>query len=877
MISNDSTRAAWARRRAALVVIGALMTTGAGCASDPSSDDDADATPSEDTTAPTDTASGTDTSSLDVVETCTLTSEGAPCDDGDPCTVDDECAGGLCVGGASRACEDPSPCRTGRCEPGEGCVFEDVADGEACALPCFTAATCDAGVCVPDEGSAKSCPSAADPCVDRWSCDPTTGECTVPIFALEGATCDLDEDVCTLDACDGEGACVTTGAVQTCATQSANNPCWTYSCVKKTGCVRTTFVTGASCDDLNACTGNDSCVVNDQGQQGCLGEPLRIDDGNPCTNDACAAGTITHTPVDGVVCDVPDDLCVGTGLCAEGNCVAAPVVDCDDDDPCTDDACDPATGACTHQPGSEGESCDDGDSCTTGETCTSGVCQGGGVVPGCCGNGLCEDGELCGCADCEGEACDDGDVCVTGETCQPDGSCGGGTTLAVCCGDGVCAPEERCGCVADCDGESCDDGDDCTEGDVCTASGACLGAAKSCGDDDDCTADSCQGGACVNTPVCGPPGTLDPTFAEDGVALTTLARDAWMGAIHVDAAGRVVVTGELRFPAVHVAVRYTSDGSLDDSFGSGGVVQTNIGASNDAGLGSALLADGRIILSGHVAHNTAGLVALNGDGSLDTTFAASGVLASVKTEPTVWYDVVSDGSALFAAGAWNDDFVVQRVGLDGALTSAAWAHDFDAHDTLVRAALDDQGRLVAAGSTSGTATLFRIAVTRFDADGLDTSFGTDGTTTLGSGVSTNWLATDMALQSDGSVVVVGSRFGAESGAVFARLTPNGALDTSFGTGGFVDTGLKRALGVAGQPDDAIVVVGEHRPATSLDLAVARFGADGAPDTAFGTGGLASFDFGGNSDRAAAAAFTTDDRIVVVGESAGRVVVLRLWR
>jgi len=495
---------------ASLTFVGCSGDDGSGTAEDSSATD---------VDVADDSAGQSDTGS---VQSCAGAPSGTACDDGDPCTVDDECEGGLCVGGSTLVCDDPSPCRTGRCVSGEGCVFEDVADDEPCALACFDEATCQAGRCEPSTGSAKPCPESSEPCVDRWSCDPTTGECTIPIYAPAGHACDLDEDVCTLDTCDGDGSCVVSGDLETCSAQSANNPCWTYSCVKKSGCVRSTFVSGASCDDLNPCTSNDTCTVTPSGQEGCLGTPLPIDDGNPCTDDGCAGGVVEHTPIDGVVCAVPDDLCQGSGLCEGGVCKTSPAVDCDDDDVCTVDSCVPGTGACAHTPAADGTDCDDGDACTTLDRCASGQCAGL-VLGNCCGNGLCEDGERCGCSDCDGVSCDDGlactdgdqcadgqcvgapisgccgngvceageacgcaadcagepcegDACVGGQTCQSDGTCGGGSPLAECCGDGDCTAGEVCGCPADCAGESCDDGDPDTLGDVCQADGSCLGS-----------------------------------------------------------------------------------------------------------------------------------------------------------------------------------------------------------------------------------------------------------------------------------------------------------------------------------------------------------------------------------------------------------------
>jgi hypothetical protein len=65
-------------------------------------------------------------------------------------------------------------------------------------------------------------------------------------------------------------------------------------------------------------------------------------------------------------------VCTTADECDNRRCTGRPL-DCDDDNPCTDDSCDPVTG-CAHV-GHEG-ACSDGDPCTSEETCVDGRCRG---------------------------------------------------------------------------------------------------------------------------------------------------------------------------------------------------------------------------------------------------------------------------------------------------------------------------------------------------------------------------------------------------------------------------------------------------------------------------------------------------------------------
>ncbi|HMC71437.1 MAG TPA: hypothetical protein VKJ07_19930, partial [Mycobacteriales bacterium] len=124
-----------------------------------------------------------------------------------------------------------------------------------------------------------------------------------------------------------------------------------------------------------------------------------VDDGNVCTNDACdSAGQVTHTPVPAgtVVAGCSDnnacngaEVCDGAGSCAPG---ALPVID--DGNPCTADACDPLIGV-THTALAAGTSCSDGNACDGAETCDgAGRCNAGTAL-------ALDDGN-----ECTADACD---------------------------------------------------------------------------------------------------------------------------------------------------------------------------------------------------------------------------------------------------------------------------------------------------------------------------------------------------------------------------------------------------------------------------------------------------------------------------------------
>ena len=406
---------------------------------------------------------------------CVGVADGAPCDDGDACTEATTCQGGLCGGGSTVAC-DSGPCELASCDPTTGCHVDPAPDGSDCTLSCFGAASCEAGACKADPATAVKCPPPSEPCVAEIACDTGTGECTVPIYEPAGAVCDTDGDVCTQEVCGEEGWCGVTGAVETCAAQQQNNPCWTWQCNKKSGCQQIAFVEGASCDDGNGCTGSDTCTTNQAGQKLCVGAPLQIGDENPCTDDTCTSGVVSHTPLSGTAC--PASGPCSTGICNGGACSQTPVADgtacglgkvCAAGEcaevtctpacgPC--EACDATSGACT--PKADGLPCED-----DGNPCTSDAC----------GSGQCAHTQVA-----DGVTCGAGMACKTG-VCSP-------STCAPACGEcQACSPTQVCEPAS---GACTDDGNPCTL-DTC-GGGACTHPAAQ--DGTPCAGGSCAGGTC---------------------------------------------------------------------------------------------------------------------------------------------------------------------------------------------------------------------------------------------------------------------------------------------------------------------------------------------------------------------------------------------
>ncbi len=354
-----------------------------------------------------------------------------PCDDGDACTSGDTCTEGTCTGGAAD-CDDKQPCTVDTCTSLGTCAHDATTtestgcdDGDACTL----GDTCKSGVCT--AGVKIDCDDG-NTCTDN-ACDPTSGLCK---SALKKGSC-VTATGCASDAVCTKGLCVGKAIAGCCAFNgdcNDFNPCTIDTCDKASGKCGHQAVSSLACSDGSLCTVGDACVGGR-----CQGAAyLGCDDNKPCTLDYCLAKSgCTHLVT--VTGSCPDgDPCNGDERCGVGGCQPGVKPDCNDNNACTLDLCDPAKG-CTNAWKPPGTACDDGSPCTTGDACDGkGACAGTAKVgPGCCVTAAqCDDSYACTTDACDGQTAQ----CVhTPLPCVP-----GGTCVAGWCETGTCKAASRC-------------------------------------------------------------------------------------------------------------------------------------------------------------------------------------------------------------------------------------------------------------------------------------------------------------------------------------------------------------------------------------------------------------------------------------------------
>jgi uncharacterized delta-60 repeat protein len=371
-------------------------------------------------------------------------------------------------------------------------------------------------------------------------------------------------------------------------------------------------------------------------------------------------------------------------------------------------------------------------------------------------------------------------------------------------------------------------------------------------------------------------GDLDRTFGGDGTVVTDFGADDYAFDVAVQRDRKIVVVGVsyLTVGSASWIARYTVAGTLDPSFGSGGIVRPDFGDLSSANA-VIIQEDGKIVVAGlgFLPNRSSdfALARYNSNGSLDASFDGDGRVFTdfgfgdsayaLSIQPDG--KIIAAGNARTSLSRDSNEFGVARYNSDGSLDAT---FDGDGRvltaftpltDIAVDAVVQPDGRVVVggfAGFSFDPPHNQDHALARYNTNGsLDAGFDGDGKVTTSPGTYTE----DVALQTDGKILLAGGQI--------LRYNRDGSLDSSFGEGGKANTGDVAVRAVLVQPDAKIIAVGD----AGIDFAIMRLDSKGNVDQSFG-GGRVVTDVGpGTDDFPTAAALQSDRRIVVAGSAAVR--------
>ena len=275
-------------------------------------------------------------------------------------------------------------------------------------------------------------------------------------------------------------------------------------------------------------------------------------------------------------------------------------------------------------------------------------------------------------------------------------------------------------------------------------------------------------------------------------------------------------------------------------------------------------------------------------GDLDLSFGGNGVatptITGADSAPVRAVATQSDGKIICLAeynisASGARDFVLFRLLPDGTLDtsfgSGGWViTDFGACDCPEDVAVQLDDRIVAVGVMEpgcGADSNYRGIIARYLPDGaLDNSFGTNGKHIMSETWETGWnaVAVDWADRA-----VVAGFWGSD--ICVGRFTIGGAPDSSYGTSGMAflaptasDSSWAEDVAIDGS-GRAVVAGTVKYSAINPDMVAARFTTDGDLDTTFASDGYWNYDLAGNSaDYATGLAIDSAGRVYLGGRASG---------
>ncbi|MCK7591246.1 T9SS type A sorting domain-containing protein [Subsaxibacter sp. CAU 1640] len=384
------------------------------------------------------------------------------------------------------------------------------------------------------------------------------------------------------------------------------------------------------------------------------------------------------------------------------------------------------------------------------------------------------------------------------------------------------------------------------------------------------------------------PGSLDTSFGTNGKVLTNLYgyQEIFDTALQSD--GKIISVGRSKNGNDYnfCIFRHNVDGSLDTSFGTNGGVVIDIKGNADYDEARAVVVqpDDKIIVGGSAGleatngNSHFALVRLNVNGTLDSTFGTGGITSFIVGSDTSDPDgriyklkLQADGKILAAGSARNTttfrDFALVRLLSNGALDSdfsndGKVTVDFGyILDRAVDFNIEDDGKITVVGDTSSDVGLARF----FDYGSLDTSYGTSGKITVDNG--STFIMSGAAFQPDGKVLVLGN---ISNDLVLRRLNTDGTFDATFGTAGSVTTDIDNSSSDTGstdllvQPDGNIIVTALCNTGGTRYFGILRYTGAGTLDPTFSNDGIVLTNFLGGANTATSALFQNDGKLVIGG-------------
>lgn len=401
-------------------------------------------------------------------------------------------------------------------------------------------------------------------------------------------------------------------------------------------------------------------------------------------------------------------------------------------------------------------------------------------------------------------------------------------------------------------------------------------------------------------------GSLDPSFGNNGKVITsiTAGQDRAYGIV-VQSDGKIIVAGHSTSTITgkdFAVVRYNADGTLDNTFGSNGVVTTDLQlGSDDVAYSVTLQADGKIVLAGYSdngSNKDAALVRYNTNGIIDSTFGNNGIVITdfensqqdeikvVKIHPLG--NIIVGGTTVISSSVSKP--VIARYLSNGILdnsfndngirllwiTNLDYQYLFSVEDLVVQT----NGKISAVGWRDFPSMQWDSDywACRINSDGtMDNTFSSDGVNVYNGSFNGHDKAFAMLLKPNNNILMAGGGYQSTLKYDFTmfELNSNGSIGSWSATADWGSTLDDIAYGLAEDNNGRFVLAGSSGTSTNKTFALARVNTNASLDNNFGTSGKITTTFGSNPlNECFDIAIQSDNKIVAVGYTGGDFAIAR---
>ena len=367
-------------------------------------------------------------------------------------------------------------------------------------------------------------------------------------------------------------------------------------------------------------------------------------------------------------------------------------------------------------------------------------------------------------------------------------------------------------------------------------------------------------------------GQLDPSFGTNGIVKTDIGANYHYT---TSPASQILPLLNGSMYVLHGQItKRLSNGSIDSSFGDKGNFA-------DAGLiinSAAIQGDGKIVVVGSAGQNIVSssnlqsnyaLARYNTNGKLDSSFSGDGKQTTdfapnqSDTYDEAYAVAIQKDGKIVVAGHSNNYLSIARYNTDGSLDNTFNGDGLVKSNFSYTSFFFNYTTAIALQSDGKIVVAGGFSIVRFNADGtVDKTFS-------GNGIHTFLAINSIAIQKDGKIVVYGyASDGFNTYNALGRLNTDGSLDKGF-SGSGIQTAPYGVTSLALQKDGKIVTAGvtylrDSSGRTNEYFAISRYNIDGSLDKSFSDDGKEITNFGVGDVNAVTVAVQPDGKIVAGG-------------